>query len=98
MPLGGGHGAGSDKWSASMKAALVEYRGIMRLLCFIHPIHRFKSSHWSIQAHMTWISFDNVHVRKLIHVLVFTISPALKEAVTAAEFGTFAVRYRLKNL
>ena len=30
-------------------------------------------------------------------MLVLTISPALKEAVTAAEFGTFAVRYRLKK-
>ena len=38
---------------------------------------------------MTWIIFDNVHVWKLIHnVLFFTISLTLEEAVTAAEFGT----------
>ena len=30
-------------------------------------------------------------------VLGFTISTALKEAVTAAEFGTFTVRYGLKK-
>ena len=47
---------------------------------------------------MTWISFDNVHVGKLIHVLVFTISLTLRKAVTAAEFGTFTVQYGLQNL
>ena len=31
-------------------------------------------------------------------MLVFTISSAFKEADTAAEYGTFAVRYELKNL
>ena len=49
---------------------------------------------------MTWISFENVHVRKLmikIHVLVFTIS-LFTEAVTAAEFETFTVGYGLQNL
>ena len=55
----------------------------------IHHIHRLRLSDWSKQGHMTW---------KLIHVLVFTIPPALKEEVTAAEFGTSTVRYRLKNL
>ena len=35
---------------------------------FIHPIHRFKSSHWLKEGHMTWIIFDNVHVWKLIDV------------------------------
>ena len=54
----------------------------------IHHIHRFKSSDWLKKGHMTWIIFDNVHVWKLIHVLFFTISLTLKEAVTAAEFGT----------
>ena len=34
----------------------------------IHPIHRFKSSDWLKEGHMTWIIFDNVHVWKLIHV------------------------------
>ena len=34
----------------------------------IYPIHRFMSSDWLKEGHMTWISFDNVHVRKLIHV------------------------------
>ena len=54
----------------------------------IHPIHRFTSSDWIKEGHMTWIIFDNVHVWKLIHVLFFTISLTLEEAVTAAEFGT----------
>ena len=45
----------------------------MPVLCnesfiFIHPIHRFKSSDWLKEDHMTWISFDNVHAGKLIHV------------------------------
>ena len=35
---------------------------------FIHPIHRFKSSDWLKEGHMTWIIFNNVHVWKLIHV------------------------------
>ena len=54
----------------------------------IHPIRRFKSSDSLKEGHMTWIIFDNFHVLKLIHVLFFTISLTLKEAVTAAEFGT----------
>ena len=65
---------------------------------FIHPIHTFKLSDWLKVGHMTLISSDNVHVWKLIHVLVFTISPTLEEAVTAAEFGTLKIQYRLKNI
>ena len=48
------------------------------LLQFIHPIHRFKSSDWLKEGHMTWIIFDNVHVFNCLEtnpcVLVFTIS------------------------
>ena len=62
-------------------------------------MHRFKSSDWLKKGHMTWISFHNVHVRKLIHVCqFFTISLTLGESVTAAVFGTFTVRYGLQNL
>ena len=28
--------------------------------CFIHSIHRFKSSDWLKEGHMTWIILDNV--------------------------------------
>ena len=52
------------------------------LCCIIHPIHRFKLSDWLKEGHMTWIIFDNVHAWKLI------ISLTLKEAITAAKFGT----------
>ena len=38
------------------------------LLLIIHPIHRFKSSDWLKEGHMTRIIFDNVHIWKLIHV------------------------------
>ena len=49
----------------------------------IHPIHRFKSPDWLKEGHMTWISFDNVHVRKLIHVC-YTLSEA-----TLSKYGQF---------
>ena len=50
-------------------------------------------SDWLKEGHMTWISFDIVHVSKLNPcVLAFTISLTLREAVTAAEFGTFTVQ------
>ena len=39
----------------------------------IHRIHRFKSSDWLKEGHMTWIIFDNVHVWKLIHVCYFLL-------------------------
>ena len=75
------------------------------IFSIIHPIHRFKSSDWVKEGNMTWINFDNVHIRKPIHVcssvLVFTISLTLREAVTmvtAGEFGTFTLRYGLQNL
>ena len=47
--------------------------GVGDIRYVIHPIHRYKSSDWSTsdwskQCHMTWISFGNVHVWKLIHV------------------------------
>ena len=65
--------------------------------CFIHPIHRFKSSDW-LKGHMAWISFDNVHVGKLTVCVSFYFFPlTLGEAVTAAEFETFTVRNILKN-
>ena len=41
----------------------------------IHRIHRFKSSDWLKEGHMTWIIFDNVHVWKLIRVLFFYYFP-----------------------
>ena len=28
----------------------------------VNPIHRFKSSDWLKEGHMTWTIFDNVHV------------------------------------
>ena len=34
----------------------------------VHPIHRFKASDWLKDGLMTWISFGNAHVGKLIHV------------------------------
>ena len=55
------------------------------------------SSDWLKEGHMTWISFDNVHVGKLIQVLLF-ISLTLEEtAIAATEFGTFTVRHGLQN-
>ena len=45
-------------------------RGVSMRVIFtiIHTIHRFKSSDWLKEGHMTWVIFDNVHVWKLIHV------------------------------
>ena len=43
-----------------------------------------------MQGHETWISFDNVNVWKLTQLLFLRLS---KEAVTAAEFGTFTAQY-----
>ena len=45
---------------------------------------------------MTWISFDNVHGWKLIHVCKFLLFPQVK-AVTAAKFGTFYGSVRTKK-
>ena len=45
----------------------------------IHPIHRFQSSDWLKEGHMTWIIFDNVHVWKLIHVCYFLPFPWLSK-------------------
>ena len=57
----------SIQWEGiSVLASQVSWIGI--IVYVIHPIHRFESSDWLKEGHMTWISFDNVHVRKLIHV------------------------------
>ena len=47
----------------------------MQILLIIHHIHRFKSSDWLKEGHMTWIIFDNVHVWKLIHCVSFYYFP-----------------------
>ena len=52
----------------------------------IHSIHRFKSSDWLKDGHMTWAIFDNVNVWKLIHECYFLLF--VQEAVTVAELGT----------
>ena len=45
------------------------------LFHIIHPIYRLKSSDWLKEGHVTWISFDNVHVKENnLCVLDFTIS------------------------
>ena len=54
----------------------------------IHPIHRFKSSDWLKEAHMTDYFRQCSCLETNPYVLVFTISLTLEEAVTAAEFGT----------
>ena len=71
----------------------------IQLGLFIQLIHRFKLSDWLKEGHMTWISFDNVHGRKLIHVCYrLYYSLTLGEAITAAKFRTFMVWYGLQNL
>ena len=61
----------------------------MKLYIIIHSIHRFKSSDWLKEGHMTWIIFEQCSCLETNPcVLVFTISLTVKEAVTAAEFGT----------
>ena len=80
------------------------YDGYMRLYT---PIHRFKSSDWLREGHMTWIIFNNVHGWKLIHVCYFLLFPwLLKELsyghscriwMSVAFFADFMVRYGLKK-
>ena len=56
------------------------------------PIHRFKSSDWLKECHMTWIIFDNFNVWKLIHACYFLLFPwlskKLPQLLSPAEFGT----------
>ena len=48
----------------------------------INTIHRFKSSDWLKEGHMTYIIFDNVHVWKLIHVYYFLLFPWLSKKLS----------------
>ena len=60
----------------------------MPLKDVIHPLHRFKSSDWLKEGHMTWIIFQQCSCLETSPcVLFFTISLTLKEAITAAKFG-----------
>ena len=52
-----------------------DLESIYTLKTIIHLIHRFKSSDWLKEGHMTWIILDKVHVWKLIHVCSFLLFP-----------------------
>ena len=84
--LGGGYTHYSDKMLLCMNWKLC----LHVIIIVIHPIHRFKSSDWLKEGHMTWIISDSVHAWKLIHIVLFLLysSLTLEEAVTAAQFGT----------
>ena len=62
---------------------------MLGLFLIIHPIHRFKSSDWLKEGHMTWIIFFQQCscLETNPYVLFFTVSRTLEEAVTATEFG-----------
>ena len=61
---------------------LSEFQGHGCIVHFIHPIHRFKSSDWIKEGHMTWIIFDNVRVWKLIHMCYFLLFPWLPKKLS----------------
>ena len=69
-------------WSISLGYHLVKWKSqnwTLWYICIIHSIHRFKSSDWIKEGHMTWIIFDNVHVWKLVHVCYVLLFPWLSK-------------------
>ena len=67
----------------------------LKLYCVTHPIHSFKSSDWLKEGHMIWISFDDVHVWKLIHVCQFLLFPDSRRSCYSCRIWNF---YSLQNL
>ena len=64
----------------------------------IHPVHRFKVVRLVKRSHMTWIFFDNVHGRKLIHVCYFSLYNLYKDSCPLIGWIAFIILtiYRIR--